>query len=52
MLGEKLAGVLDIDSPVPDRFAESDQHGIELLCRTFTGELSGKTAQPRGTQFI
>jgi len=52
MLGEKLAGVLDIDSPVPDRFTESDQRGIEMLCRTFTAELVKKTRPPRGTQFI
>ncbi|HEX5786572.1 MAG TPA: GAF domain-containing protein [Woeseiaceae bacterium] len=26
---ERLFGVLDIDSPVPDRFSAADQHGIE-----------------------
>lgn len=30
-----LIGVLDIDSPSLARFAESDQVGIEKLCRTF-----------------
>ena len=27
----KLWGVLDIDSPVPDRFSESDQQGLEEI---------------------
>ena len=31
----KLIGVLDIDSPTPDRFAETDQLGIEKLCASF-----------------
>jgi len=52
MLGERVVGVLDIDSPVADRFTESDQHGIEMLCRTFTRELSKKTRSPRGARFI
>jgi GAF domain-containing protein len=52
MLDEKLAGVLDIDSPFPDRFTETDQHGIEMLCRTFAAELSKKTAPPRESGFI
>ena len=33
--GDKLIGVLDIDSPALDRFSVADQQGIELLCRTF-----------------
>lgn len=41
----ELAGVLDIDSPHPNRFSERDQQGIERLCGTFTAELSNKTAQ-------
>jgi GAF domain-containing protein len=52
MLGQELAGVLDIDSPVADRFTESDQRGIEMLCRTFAAELSKKTRRPRATRFI
>ena len=32
---ERLLGVLDIDSPVTDRFSAADQDGIELLCRSF-----------------
>ncbi len=31
----KLIGVLDIDSPIADRFSEIDQQGIERLCATF-----------------
>ena len=29
--GEKIVGVLDIDSPVPDRFDEQDRQGLEKL---------------------
>ena len=29
--GERLFGVLDIDSPSPDRFSENDQRGIEAV---------------------
>jgi len=28
-------GVLDIDSPLLDRFSASDQEGVEMLCRTY-----------------
>ncbi len=38
----QLAGVLDIDSPVLDRFTDADQQGVELLCRNFTGSLERK----------
>jgi L-methionine (R)-S-oxide reductase len=31
----RLIGVLDIDSPVVDRFTAADQQGVELLCETF-----------------
>ena len=37
-----LAGVLDIDSPSLDRFAESDQAGIEMLCETYCRLQSGR----------
>ena len=30
-----LIGVLDIDSPEPGRFLETDQAGVEKLCRSF-----------------
>ncbi len=31
----QLIGVLDIDSPTPDRFTETDQLGVEKLCASF-----------------
>jgi len=31
----KLIGVLDIDSPTPDRFSAEDQQGVERLCASF-----------------
>ena len=37
----QLIGVLDIDSPVADRFSEVDQQGVERLCETFC-ELQGQ----------
>ncbi|HLU05980.1 MAG TPA: GAF domain-containing protein [Woeseiaceae bacterium] len=46
-----LAGVLDIDSPHPNRFSERDQQGIEMLCGTFTAEMSKKAAA-NGRVFI
>lgn len=33
--GDRLWGVLDIDSPVTERFDADDQAGIEALCRCF-----------------
>ncbi len=41
MFGERLVGVLDIDSPSLDRFSEADQEGVELLCRTYA-EIAGR----------
>lgn len=34
-VGGRLIGVLDIDSPSPDRFTEADEVGVEQLCSTF-----------------
>lgn len=34
-VGGQLIGVLDIDSPSPDRFSEADEVGVEQLCSTF-----------------
>ena len=31
--GEKIIGVLDIDSPIYDRFSPEDQQGLEEFCR-------------------
>ena len=36
-----LIGVLDIDSPILDRFSANDQAGIEALCRAYCETLSG-----------
>ncbi|CAO1663522.1 MULTISPECIES: GAF domain-containing protein [Salinicola] len=36
VVGDKVWGVLDIDSPVPARFNAEDQAGIERLCSVFT----------------
>ena len=38
----ELVGVLDIDSPSPGRFSESDESGVETICETFCAALSGK----------
>jgi GAF domain-containing protein len=38
-----LVGVLDIDSPSLDRFSETDQQGLEMLCAAFCAQLSRKS---------
>ena len=35
MVNGELIGVLDIDSPEPDRFSVADQAGVEKLCGSF-----------------
>ena len=35
LVDDKLIGVLDIDSPSPDRFSAADQIGVEKLCTSF-----------------
>ena len=53
LLRDVLVGVLDIDSPYPNRFSERDQRGIEMLCGTFTSELARKASPPAdGRGFI
>ena len=52
MLGGKVVGVLDIDSPRQSRFTARDQAGLETLCRTFTDELSKKAVPANGRAFI
>jgi GAF domain-containing protein len=37
--GERLLGVFDLDSPVPDRFDGDDQHGLENLASIFVESL-------------
>jgi len=46
--GGRLIGVLDIDSPDTSRFDESDQDGIEMLCRTFCASIDANAARPAG----
>ena len=42
----QLIGVLDIDSPITDRFSESDQLGIEKICSRYCA------AQEKRSRFI
>ncbi len=35
VIGGRLVGVLDIDSPSPDRFSETDQAQIEAICADY-----------------
>lgn len=39
-IDEKTVGVLDLDSPLPGRFTEQDQTGLEEFCRTLETCLS------------
>ena len=38
--GEKLIGVFDLDSPIPDRFDADDQAGLEAIAAVFLGSIS------------
>ena len=38
--GEKLIGVFDLDSPIPDRFDADDQAGLEAIAAVFLSSLS------------
>ena len=42
MDGERLLGVMDIDSPVPGRFTQTDAEGLTELCRILTTQVSWK----------
>ncbi|KAF1689918.1 GAF domain-containing protein [Pseudoxanthomonas taiwanensis] len=37
--GDALVGVFDLDSPVPDRFDEDDQRGLEAIAAAFLDSL-------------
>jgi GAF domain-containing protein len=39
IIGNRLVGVLDIDSPQFDRFSAEDQRGIEAVCASFVRQL-------------
>lgn len=41
VLSGQLIGVLDIDSPLPDRFSDDDQAGIEALARVYLESVTG-----------
>ena len=38
--GDRLVGVLDLDSPIPNRFDEEDQHGLEAIAHAFMETLT------------
>ena len=40
--GDKVIGVLDVDSPVHGRFSEGDQQGLEGICRVYTNSIETK----------
>lgn len=42
ILGDQVIGVLDIDSPVTDRFSLADQHLIEQLAAIYIQSISGR----------
>ncbi|MGI9270680.1 MAG: GAF domain-containing protein [Woeseiaceae bacterium] len=42
MIDGVLVGVLDIDSPIVDRFSARDQAGVEAICAAFCETLSGR----------
>jgi len=44
LVNDVLIGVLDIDSPLLDRFSASDQEGIEMLCQAFCKILEGSNS--------
>lgn len=39
VLGDRVIGVLDIDSPVPDRFDDEDQAGFEALAAIYVASI-------------
>jgi GAF domain-containing protein len=39
VLGDRLIGVWDVDSPVPGRFDDDDRRGMEALCEVFMASL-------------
>ena len=41
--GERLIGVLDLDSPVPARFDADDARGLEVLVQVFVAAIRGRT---------
>ncbi len=42
LVNDTLLGVLDIDSPLLDRFSDDDQLGVEQLCQAFCDLQAGR----------
>jgi GAF domain-containing protein len=40
LAGGRLLGVVDIDSPVKNRFSAADEHGVEKLCQCFISAIN------------
>lgn len=45
VLGDRLIGVWDVDSPEPGRFDEDDRIGMEALCRVYLASLGTQAAR-------
>ena len=45
--GDRLIGVLDLDSPLPGRFTADDQTGAELLIARIADAFGGAAADPK-----
>ena len=37
--GEEIRAVLDIDSPVPDRFSQEDRQGLEQMVKRLAAQI-------------
>jgi len=46
--GERLIGVLDLDSPVPARFDADDARGLEVLVQVFVAAIRGRSSGASG----
>jgi GAF domain-containing protein len=46
--GERLIGVLDLDSPVPARFDAADARGLEVLVQVFVTAIRGRSSGASG----
>ena len=42
--GERLIGVFDLDSPLPSRFDDADQAGLETLAAMYVGSVATRAA--------
>ena len=46
--GQRLIGVLDLDSPVPGRFDADDARGLEVLVQVFVAAIRGRSSGASG----